>query len=375
MFDYEMLRLIWWALLGVLLIGFAIADGFDLGVAMLYRFIGKHDAERRVLLETIEPVWEGNQVWFILGGGAIFAAWPILYAVSFSGFYLAMLLVLLALILRPVSFAFRNKLTASHWRNGWDWGLFISGVVPSLVFGVAFGNVMVGVPFRFDDTMRMTYEGGLFDLLNPFALVCGLVSVAMMALHGAVYAALKTEAVIQARSIAVARVFAVIFVLLFTVAGIWLANDMAGYRIASVVNPNAPSNPLNKEVVITAGAWLTNYQLHPWMLLAPALAYAGAVVAWLGVRSRSMVAFVGSSVAVAATICTAGFSVFPFLLPSSLHPASSLTVWDASSSQGTLFNMLIATVIFVPIVLVYTAWVFRVLRGKVSLNDLHDGAY
>jgi cytochrome bd ubiquinol oxidase subunit II len=375
MLDYEMLRLIWWALLGLLLAGFAIMDGFDLGVAMLFRFLGKNDPERRVLLETIEPVWDGNQVWFILGGGAVFAAWPILYATSFSGFYLAMLLVLLALILRPVSFVFRNKLTSAGWRNVWDWGLFISGVVPSLVFGVAFGNVLQGVPFHFDDTLRMTYEGGLLGLLNPYALLCGLVSVVMLTMHGATYAALKADSVIALRAAVAARSAALAYAVLFTVAGIWLANDISGYRITSILNTNAPSNPLNKQVMQVAGAWLDNYQSHPWMLATPLLAYLGALLVWMSVRIRPGIAFVGSALTVAATICTAGFSVFPFLLPSSTSPASSLTIWDASSSRGTLFNMLIAVLIFVPIVLAYTGWVFRVLRGRVSLKDLHDGAY
>jgi cytochrome bd ubiquinol oxidase subunit II len=375
MFDYEMLRLIWWALLGVLLAGFAIMDGFDLGVAMLFRFLGKGDAERRVLLETIESVWDGNQVWFILGGGAVFAAWPILYATSFSGFYLAMLLVLLALILRPVSFVFRNKLVNASWRNVWDWGLFISGVVPSLVFGVAFGNILQGVPFHFDDTLRVTYEGGLLGLLNPYALLCGLVSVAMLTMHGATYAALKADSLIAQRAMTTARVAAIAYAVLFTVAGIWLANGIVGYRITSVLDPNAPSNPLNKQVMQVAGAWLDNYQRYPWMLAAPVLAYLGALLAWMTVKIRPGVAFVGSALTAASSICTVGFSVFPFLLPSSSSPTSSLTVWDASSSRGTLLNMLIAAVIFVPIVLLYTGWVFRVLRGRVLLKDLHDEAY
>jgi cytochrome d ubiquinol oxidase subunit II len=189
MLDYETLRLIWWSLLGVLLAGFAITDGFDLGVGMLFRFLSKTDDERRAFLETIEPVWEGNQVWLVLGGGAIFAAWPPLYATSFSGFYIAMFLVLAALILRPVGFVFRNKLTDQRWRNVWDWALFIAGFVPSLVFGVAFGNFLQGVPFRFDDSMRVFYEGTFFDLLNPFGILCGLVSVSMIAMHGGTYAA------------------------------------------------------------------------------------------------------------------------------------------------------------------------------------------
>ena len=375
MFDYETLRLIWWALLGVLLCGFAIMDGFDLGVAMLFRWLGKNDDERRALLETIEPVWEGNQVWFVLGGGAIFAAWPILYATSFSGFYLAMLLVLLALILRPVSFVFRNKLHDKRWRNTWDWTLFVSGLVPALIFGVAFGNVIQGVPFHFDNTLRMTYEGGFFGLLNPFAILCGLVSITMLAMHGASYASLKSESPLTQRAATIARVTAVIYVVLFSIAGIWFANHINGYRITSVIDPNAPSNPLNKEVVITAGAWLDNYHHYQWMITAPILAYLGALLAWSTVKRRPGMAFIGSALTAAMTICTAGFSVFPFLLPSSSSPNSSLTVWDASSSKGTLLNMMIATLIFVPIILLYTSWVFRVLRGKVSLKDLHDGTY
>jgi cytochrome bd ubiquinol oxidase subunit II len=342
---------------------------------MLFRFLGRNDNERRILLETIEPVWDGNQVWFILGGGAIFAAWPILYATSFSGFYAAMFLVLLALILRPVSFVFRGKLPGAIWRNTWDWTLFISGLVPSLVFGVAFGNYLLGVPFHFDETLRMTYEGGFFALLNPFAVVCGLVSIAMLVMHGANYAALKTESPLNERAAGTARAAALLFIVLFTIAGFWLATRVAGYRITSIVDPNAASNPLNKQVAIEAGAWLKNYSHYPWMLAAPVLAYVGALLAWMTVRKRPGIAFIGSAITAAATICTAGFSAFPFLLPSSSHPGSSLTVWDASSSQGTLLNMLIAAVIFVPIVLIYTAWVFRILRGKVSIKDLHDGAY
>src|SRR5580692_11007877 len=184
MLDYEMLRLIWWALLGILLIGFAVMDGFDLGAAMLLPFVGRTDAERRVAINTVGPVWEGNQVWLVLGGGAIFAAWPTLYAVAFSGFYLAMFLALSALILRPVSFKFRSDIEKPVWRTFWDYALFISGVVPSFIFGVAVGNALRGVPFRFDYALRMTYEGDLLGLLNPFALLCGLVSCAMFVMHG-----------------------------------------------------------------------------------------------------------------------------------------------------------------------------------------------
>jgi cytochrome d ubiquinol oxidase subunit II len=368
MLNYEMLRLIWWALLGILLIGFAVMDGFDLGAAMLLPFVGKTDAERRVAINTVGPVWEGNQVWLVLGGGAIFAAWPTLYAVAFSGFYLAMFLALCALILRPVSFKFRSKLTNPTWRSIWDWALFACGLVPSLIFGVAFGNVIQGAPFRFDDTMRMTYEGTLFGLLNPFALLCGLVSVAMLAMHGGAYLALKAGQPIAARAAFFARRAGIVMVALFVVGGVWVATGIDGYTILGAIAHDGPSNPLLKDVVRTSGAWMANYSAYPLTILAPCLAIAGALltIVLLG-GARNGLAFVTSAVSVASVIATAGLSIFPFLLPSSLDPKASLTVWDASSSRLTLAIMLSVTLILLPIVLVYTAWVYRVLRGRVTL--------
>jgi cytochrome d ubiquinol oxidase subunit II len=373
MLDYETLRLIWWALLGILLIGFAIMDGFDLGAAMLLPFVGKTDDERRVVINTVGPVWEGNQVWFILGGGAIFAAWPLLYAVAFSGFYLAMFLILCALILRPVAFKFRSKLANPTWRSIWDWVLFVAGLVPSLVFGVAFGNVIMGVPFSFDETLRMTYAGSLLGLLNPFSLLCGLVSVAMLVMHGGTYVALKAGQPVAGRAISFARYAALTMVVLFVLAGIWVAKGIDGYQLAGMVPHDGPSNPLLKTVWHASGAWLANYGAMPWTMAAPLLAVAGALgaVLMLGAR-RHILSFVASALSIAGVIATAGLSVFPFLLPSSLDPNASLTVWDASSSRLTLGIMLFVTAIFLPIILVYTAWVYRVLRGRVTLEAIAD---
>ncbi|HKH80663.1 MAG TPA: cytochrome d ubiquinol oxidase subunit II [Methylovirgula sp.] len=373
MLDYGLLRLIWWALLGTLLIGFAVTDGFDLGVATLLPFVARTDAERRVAINTVGPVWEGNQVWIILGGGAIFAAWPPLYAVAFSGFYLAMFLVLCALILRPVAFKFRSKVANPTWRSVWDWALFIGGLVPSLVFGVAFGNVIQGVPFRFDETLRMTYEGTLFGLLNPFALLCGLVSVAMLVMHGGVYLALKADEPVASRATSFARLAAVSMLVLFAIGGIWVATGIGGYSVVGHIAHDGPSNPLLKEVTRTASGWLSNYFAQPWIAAAPLLVLIGAIatIILLGAR-RNGLALVTSALSVAGVIATAGLSVFPFLLPSSLDPNASLTVWDASSSQLTLMIMLGATILFLPIVLAYTAWVYRVLRGRVTLAYVTD---
>jgi len=378
MLDYEILRLIWWALLGALLIGFAVTDGFDLGLGAIFRFIGKGDAERRALLESIEPVWEGNQVWFILGGGAVFAAWPLLYAASFSALYLAMFLLLVALILRPVGFMYRNKLTNPRWRNVWDWALFVGGAAPALLFGVAFGNLFLGIPYHFDELARPVYTGGFFNLLHPFALLTGVVSLSMLVMHGAAYAAMKGEDPMAARARTAGSLAAIVLVVTFAAAGLWLAIGIDGLRIVGELDPAGVSNPLRKSVEAVSGGWTANFAVHRWMWSAPVLAFGAAVGTWLLLRAnRAGAAFVASALVQAGVILTAGFGLFPFLLTSSSDAASSLTVWDASSSRLTLFIMLIAVLVFLPIVLAYTAWVFRVLRGKVSLahTEAQTGVY
>jgi cytochrome d ubiquinol oxidase subunit II len=368
MLDYETLRLIWWLLLGALLIGFAVMDGFDLGAVILLPFVGRTDAERRIVVNTIGPFWEGNQVWLILGGGAIFAAWPTLYAVAFSGFYLAMFLVLAALILRPVGFTFRSKVDDPRWRGIWDWVLFVSGLVPALIFGVALGNALRGVPFRFDDAMRMTYEGGLLGLLNPFALLCGLVSCAMLIMHGGAYLALKADQPVADRAAAAARTAALGLVVLFAIGGLCIAFLISGYKITSDLAHGGPSNPLFKIVATGAGLWLSNYKLYPLTLIAPALVFLSAILTVFLLRAqKNGLAFIVSGLAVAGVVATAGLSTFPFLLPSSLDPNVSLTVWDASSSRLTLLIMLIVTIVLLPIVLAYTSFVYRVLRGRVTV--------
>jgi cytochrome bd ubiquinol oxidase subunit II len=370
--DYEILRLIWWLFLGVLLIGFAVMDGFDLGVAMLLPHVARTDIERRVTLNAIGPHWEGNQVWLILGGGAVFAAWPPVYAASFSGFYIAMFLVLASLILRPVGFEFRNKVADVRWRTFWDYALFAGGLVPSVVFGVAFGNLLQGVPFRIDADLRIHYEaGGLLELLNPFGLLCGLISAAMLATHGAVYLALKTEDPVAGRARAFVTVGALVTVILFVIGGLWVWRGIDGYAIAGAVISDGPSNPLLKTVVRQPGAWLANYAAHPWMIAAPLLGVVGPLLALLATTARWRgAAFVTSSLGIAGIIATAGVSMFPFQMPSDILPAASLTVWDASSSQLTLFVMLLATLLFLPIILVYTAIAFAALRGVVKASEI-----
>ncbi|MCZ7934174.1 cytochrome d ubiquinol oxidase subunit II [Agrobacterium leguminum] len=372
--DYEILRVIWWLLLGVVLIGFAVTGGFDLGTGALLPFVAKTDIERRVVINSIGPVWEGNQVWLILGGGAIFAAWPPLYAVSFSGFYLAMFATLFALILRPVGFKYRSKRESAAWRTGWDWALFIGGFVPALIFGVAIGNVLQGVPFHLNDDLRIFYDGTtLFELLNPYAILCGLVSVAMLIMHGAAWLVLKTDGPVAARARGFGSVAALATTVLFALGGVFLWLGIDGYRFASEVVTDGPSNPLSKTVEVAGGVWFANYAAHPWMMLAPALGLVFPLVAFVLLRARrEVLALLSSSLAIFGIISTVGLTMFPFILPSSVDPKSSLTVWDASSSHMTLFIMLVVALIFIPIIVAYTSWVYRVLWGKVDEKAIRD---
>lgn len=372
--DYTTLRVIWWLLLGVLLIGFAVMDGFDLGVGALLPFVAKTDEERRLVINTVGPVWEGNQVWLVLGGGAIFAAWPPLYAVSFSGFYLAMFVILFALILRPVGFKYRSKMPTPRWRNNWDWALFIGGFIPALIMGVAVGNVLLGVPFHFDDTQRIFYTGTFFGLLTPFALLAGLLSVAMVVSHGAAMLVIKTDGPVADRSARFGSIAALLTFVLFALGGVWVAVGLPGYGFTSQVVTDGPSNPLLKTVEITAaGGWMHNYAAMPATILAPVVGLLGALLSAVLLRKRrGGLAFLASGASIAGIILTVGFAVFPFLLPSSSQPGSSLTLWDASSSHLTLWIMLLATVLFLPIIIAYTSWVYRVLKGKTTLSEMGE---
>ncbi|MDE2029675.1 MAG: cytochrome d ubiquinol oxidase subunit II [Alphaproteobacteria bacterium] len=369
MLDYSTLKLIWWLLVGVLLVGFAVMDGHDMGVGTLLPFVGRGDDERRVVINTVGPHWDGNQVWFITGGGAIFAAWPFVYATAFSGFYWAMLAVLWALFFRPVGFDYRSKIDNPTWRKTWDIGIFVGSFVPPVIFGVAFGNLLQGVPFHFDDNLLSHYTGTFWALLNPFALVCGLVSSAMIICHGAVYLMHRTEGDVQRRARAAAVIFGIAALILFSLAGVWLVHGIDGYRITSALDPAELPNPLVKAVVRAPGAWLDNYHKMPITMAVPALAYIGGIAAIVLVQAeRTLCAFVASSLMMAGIIGTAGVSMFPFVMPSSSDPASSLTVWDSTSSHMTLAIMFWVAVIFVPIILAYTSWAYRVMRGKVTVD-------
>ncbi len=374
--DYGTLRVIWWLLLGVLLSGFAVMGGIDLGVAFLLRVIGRSDSERRVMINCIGPTWDGNQVWLVLGAGAVFAAFPPIYAAAFSTYYLALMLALATLILRPGGFDYRSKLHDPRWRGFWDWALFSGGLVVPLVFGIAVGTLFVGAPFTVDETLRISHEGGLLSLLRPFPLFCGVVAVAMLATHGGAFLVAKTDGVLQARARTVVTLGALLTLGLFALGGLWVAFGLEGLRITSAVDPAGPSNPLLKQVVAEPGAWLANYGRLPVFLLAPILGLGGALAALVLVRlGAENPVVVATGTMVASIVATAGVSLFPFIMPSRIEAVDSLTVWDATSSHLTLFLMLVAAIIFMPIILAYTSFVFRVMRGKVSADAIERDSH
>jgi cytochrome d ubiquinol oxidase subunit II len=317
----------------------------------------KNDVERRVVINTVGPHWDGNQVWFITGGGAIFAAWPLVYVTAFSGFYWAMLAVLWALFFRPVGFDYRSKVADPRWRSAWDWGLFVGGAVPSLIFGVAFGNLLQGVPFHFEDNLMPVYTGTFWALLNPFALLAGVVSLPMLVFHGANYLMVRTEGVVYQRAKTASLIFGVLMLVAFAGAGVWVAQGIDGYVITSAVDPAAPPNPLDKMVELKTGAWMANFAGQPLLWLVPGAGFLGGIMGLLFARmDKPVLAFIGP----------AGVAMFPFVMPSSSDPRSSLTAWDSVSSHLTLELMFLAALIFTPIVIAYTGWAYRKMAGKVT---------
>jgi len=376
MFDYESIRLIWWVFIGVVAIAFALTEGFDFGVSTLLPLIGKTDIERRVIINTVGATWEGNQVWLILLGGAIFAIWPSVYATLFSGLYVAMLLVLFALFFRPAGFDYRSKLDNPVWRNAWDWCLFLGGSLPPILLGVLVGNLLLGLPFHLDQDLRPFYDGSFWGLLSPFALLCGVLTLLGTTFHGALFLKWRTEGRIQARATAAVDILGPSLLAGLAAASLWVFLGIDRPEIMQMAATDAPSNPLHKTVIAVGASWLQHFLAHPWMLIAPLVGFAGLFLAWLlGRGQAAMAAFWCSGLGIAGMLLTLGFALFPFLLISSTAPNSSLTLWDATSSHFTLLLAFWITVVFLPIVLLYTRWVYKVLWGNVTeaavLKDTH----
>lgn len=370
---YFVLKVLWWLVLGVLLMGLAIMVGMDMGVGTLLRFVGRDDNERRVCLNAIGPHWDGNQVWFILGGGAIFAAFPLIYATAFSGLYVVMLLLLWTMIVRPLGFEYRSKLPSATWRNAWDWALLVSGAVPMIIYGAAMGNMLQGVPFHFDWDLRSYYTGSFVSLLNPFAVLCGLLSLSLSIYMGGVMLMGRAGGAVAPRARKAAMGAAIAAIVLFTLGGIWVS-FLPGFVLEHAPAPGLPQNPLQQQASMVAGGLLANYRSQPLLWAVPALGYAGMLLGLLAVRGgRSTLAWWLGAGAWIGVIGTVGAALFPFLMPSSSEPSQSLTLWNSVSSQTTLLWATGFAAVFVPLVVWYTSWAFWVMRGEVDAAAIqHD---
>lgn len=376
MFDYETIRLIWWVFIGVVAIAFALTEGFDFGAGTLLPFVARTDLERRVVLNTVGGTWEGNQVWLVLLGGAIFAIWPAVYATLFSGLYIAMMLVLFSLFLRPAGFDYRSKIECPRWRNAWDWALFLGGTLPPVLLGVLVGNLLIGLPFHLDEDLRPNYDGSFFGLLGPFQLLCGVIGVVLTSFHGGIFVKWRTDGMVRERSRKAVALLGPLLLILVTIAALWLIMGFDRPELTSIAGKGAPSNPMNKMVAAKGAGWLAHFLETPWMLAAPVVAVLGLLLAWvLGRGKGDASAFIASSLGIVGALLTIGFGLFPFLLISTVDPRSSLTLWDATSSHMVLNIAFWITIVFLPIVLLYTQWVYRKLWGTVSTESILNNSH
>ena len=334
----EALQVTWFLLVGILLIGYAILDGFDLGVGVLYLFTRKEE-DRRVCLNAIGPVWDGNEVWLLTGGGALFAAFPYVYATVFSGFYLALILLLVALIARAVSLEFRGKVDSPGWKRVWDWCFGLGSLLPAVLFGVAFGNILRGLPIDIDGS----YHGTFLGLLNPYAILIGVLSLLLFTMHGAIYLALKSDAELRVRATKTASTLWMLVVLVYAAATF----------VTTFVSPFLFFTVLGNVIF--------------WVLFILLLASLLMIPVWLKGK-RFFLAFLSSSTMLATMIGLSALSLFPRLVPSTISDDYSLNVFHHSSSQLTLTVMLVIALIGMPLVIVYTIMVYRVFKGKVSIG-------
>jgi cytochrome d ubiquinol oxidase subunit II len=331
--ELQALQIAWFVLYGVLLIGYAILDGFDLGVGALSLF-AKDERERGLHMDAIAPVWDGNEVWLLAAGGSLFAAFPPVYATVFSGFYIAFFLLLAALIFRAVSFEFRNQVDSPRWRRAWDWAFGLGSLLPPILFGVAVGNVLRGLPID----ARGEFTGTFLGLLNPYAIGVGVLVLAMFVTHGALYLAIKTEGDLHDRMIRWGGRAWIAW------AALWVAMTLASFFQAPA--RFAPGHPLF------------------WVFLAGAVGSLAVIPVLLG-AGRLLAAFLASAGAILAQTAVALVGLFPVLVPSSLGKEFDLTAYASSSSAPTLTVMLVFAGLGMPVVIGYTAWIYRVFRGKV----------
>lgn len=339
--SLEALQVIWFILVAVLWIGYFFLEGFDFGVGIIYRFIAKDDVDRRVAINTIGPVWDGNEVWLLTAGGATFAAFPEWYATLFTTFYLPLFLILIALIYRGVAFDYRHKIDNPKWRELWDWGIFIGSVVPALLWGVAFANVLRGL-----DIVDFQYQGGFVDLLNPYALLGGLLTLGLFTLHGSVFLALKSDGEISDRARSLAIKLAVPVAGVTALCFLWTL--AAGYH-------NLKGITFGLALVAVVAVILL-------LLAVPKLLKEG--------KALDLKAFMATGISIVLVTATIFMALFPNVMPSIHGAGEHLTVWNASSTQNTLTLMTIVAVALVPVVLAYQGWTYWVFRQRIDRSTI-----
>lgn len=375
MIDYAVLKIIWWVLIGLILILYATTAGYDLGITIILPFL-KSEKHKRLVLNISGPTWDGNQTWIVFAGGGLFVVWPVLYSLSFSGFYAAILMILWPFFLRPLGYDYRGKIDNPMWRTFWDWGLFVSALLPVFIFGVVFGNLLQGVPFHFNPrTMEEIYTGNFGELMNPFGILCGLVSTSMIIMHGAAYIARRGTKDLKALARRIQFILSWITLILFAFSGWWLVNKVSGFSL--IEQPAQPTlHPLDNVVSQQLGAWTAHYSVAPWKYYPVVIALVALVVSMVFNRmGRMRTAFWASVFTLGGIVATAGATMFPFIMPSSTNMNESLTVWNAVSSQYALNIMFYVGGALLVIILIYKIFAFRMgWHNKETLDedDLSD---
>jgi len=376
-FDLQTLQLIWWALVGVVLILYATTAGFDFGVTLLMPFLkrkakfAENDAERRVILNTIAPTWDGNQTWLVFAGGALFVIWPSVYAATFSGMYFLMMMILWSFFLRPTGFDYRGKLPSHTWRSTWDWALFLSALLPVFSFGLIIGNLFIGLPIAYDPIlMRSFYFGSFFGLFHVFPVVCGLAALAMCLMHGTAHLNRRTDGSLKIYFQRLNTQFIWIFLLLVTVAGFMLTR-IPGYVLAGM-SAHPLAEPFNNITLVIPGGWWMVLKTHYWKWIPVVGVYLFALLTLYTQKKNASLSFWMSALAVASTVTLFGVGLFPFVLPSSVNPQQSLTLWSASSAQFTLMGMFYFAVVLLVIIVAYKFWGYHALWGKKATLSTKD---
>lgn len=361
MFELETLQIIWWALICIIFACFLLTNGFDTGIGIMLPFAAKTETEKRILINVLAPHWDGNQVWLVLAVGALFAAWPIVYATTFSLFYFPMMLALFCLFFRPVGFDYRNKIDDPRWKNFWDWGIFSGSTFPTFFLGLIVGNLFIGLPFSIGELERPVVTATFISLFNPFSVLSGLFCCSLLVLHGAAYSKLRTEGELNKRLSQFIRMSSTGSLILFIILGLMLWLSVTGLFIDST-----------STIQYQVGGWLTNYQVFSASYLLPLLTGAALISACLFSFKSAILSFFASSLSIIFAVLTGATSLYPFVLPSSSVPSDSLTIFNGSSSAYTLKVMSVAVLFFVPLIFLYTAWCYRKLWGRLNSTFIKE---